>query len=157
MKKFFFLYFAPYYQHRENICDFHVSCSCFHDTIGRKTTDVQKGPHSFNDIFCLLVIDLTLSTFTTRVKQFLMSLRFTSLKLTVFHDTQIAQISQKQDEHNICYHENNVPSRLSPRWLCGNSCTWTHDGCTWVATKKLKDSYIYFIYTSIYLSFGHIA
>ena len=23
--------------------------------------------------------------------------------------------------------ENNVPSRLSPQWLCGNSCTWTHD------------------------------
>ena len=22
----------------------------------------------------------------------------------------------------ICYHENNVPSRLSPQWLCGNSC-----------------------------------
>ena len=27
----------------------------------------------------------------------------------------------------ICYHENNVPSRLSPQWLCGNSCTWAHD------------------------------
>ena len=24
-------------------------------------------------------------------------------------------------------HENNVPSRLSPQWLCGNSCTWAHD------------------------------
>ena len=23
--------------------------------------------------------------------------------------------------------KNNVPSKLSPRWLCGNSCTWTHD------------------------------
>ena len=21
---------------------------------------------------------------------------------------------------------NNVPSRLSPQWLCGNSCTWAH-------------------------------
>ena len=21
----------------------------------------------------------------------------------------------------------NVPSRLSPQWLCGNSCTWAHD------------------------------
>ena len=20
-----------------------------------------------------------------------------------------------------------VPSRLSPQWLCGNSCTWAHD------------------------------
>ena len=23
----------------------------------------------------------------------------------------------------ICNHENNVPSWLSPQWLCGNSCT----------------------------------
>ena len=29
--------------------------------------------------------------------------------------------------HNIyIYHENNVSSRLSPQWLCGNSCTWVH-------------------------------
>ena len=27
----------------------------------------------------------------------------------------------------ICNHENNVPSRLSPQWLCCNSCTWKHD------------------------------
>ena len=27
----------------------------------------------------------------------------------------------------ISYHENNVPSWLSPQWLCGNSCTWAHD------------------------------
>ena len=27
----------------------------------------------------------------------------------------------------ICNHENNVPSRLSPQWLWGNSCTWAHD------------------------------
>ena len=26
----------------------------------------------------------------------------------------------------MCNHENNVPSRLSREWLCGNSCTWTH-------------------------------
>ena len=25
-------------------------------------------------------------------------------------------------------HENNVPSRLSPQWLCGNSCTWVITG-----------------------------
>ena len=45
----------------------------------------------------------------------------------VIHDTQSAQISQKQDERNICYHEKNMPSRLSPQWLCRNSCTWAHD------------------------------
>ena len=27
----------------------------------------------------------------------------------------------------ICNHENNVLSRLSPQWLCGNSCIWAHD------------------------------
>ena len=27
----------------------------------------------------------------------------------------------------MCNHENNVPSRLLPQWLCGNSCTWVHD------------------------------
>ena len=27
----------------------------------------------------------------------------------------------------VCYHENNVPSQLSPQWLCSNSCTWAHD------------------------------
>ena len=27
----------------------------------------------------------------------------------------------------ICDLENNVPSQLSPQWLCGNSCTWAHD------------------------------
>ena len=27
----------------------------------------------------------------------------------------------------ICYHENNLPSQLSPQWLCGNSCTWAPD------------------------------
>ena len=27
----------------------------------------------------------------------------------------------------ICNHENNVPSLLSPQWLCGNSCTWALD------------------------------
>ena len=28
---------------------------------------------------------------------------------------------------HICHHENNVPSRSSPQWLCGNSCTWAHE------------------------------
>ena len=27
----------------------------------------------------------------------------------------------------ICYHENNVLSRLSPQWLCGNSFPWVQD------------------------------
>ena len=45
----------------------------------------------------------------------------------MIHDTQSAQISQKQDKHNICYQDNYVPSQLSPQWLCGNSCTWPHD------------------------------
>ena len=27
----------------------------------------------------------------------------------------------------MCNHENNVPSRVSPQWLCDNSCTSAHD------------------------------
>ena len=27
----------------------------------------------------------------------------------------------------VSNHENNVPSRLSLQWLCGNSCTRAHD------------------------------
>ena len=37
-----------------------------------------------------------------------------------------AQISQKQDERNIYVIKSNVPSRLSPHWLCGNSCSRAH-------------------------------
>ena len=29
--------------------------------------------------------------------------------------------------HSMCTHENNVPSYLLPKWLCGNSCTWADD------------------------------
>ena len=36
----------------------------------------------------------------------------------------------------ICYHENNVPSWLSPQWLCGNSCTWAHDILFFSLIKK---------------------
>ena len=42
------------------------------------------------------------------------------------YETQSAQISQKQDEHNI-YVIMKTMSRLSPQWLCGNSCTLAHD------------------------------
>ena len=44
----------------------------------------------------------------------------------------------------IYYHENNVPSRLSPQWPRGNSCTWTHD---------VRFIYIY-IYIYIYMMYG---
>ena len=29
--------------------------------------------------------------------------------------------------HSMYTHENNGPSCLSPQWLCGNSCTWSHE------------------------------
>ena len=29
--------------------------------------------------------------------------------------------------HSLCTHENNVPSCLLLKWLCGNSCTWADD------------------------------
>ena len=41
----------------------------------------------------------------------------------------------------ICNHENNVLSRLSPQWVCGNSCTWTHDVRLHIAgTNELKSA-----------------
>ena len=41
----------------------------------------------------------------------------------------------------ICNHENNVPSRLSPQWLCGNQCTWAHDVRLHIAgTNKSKSA-----------------
>ena len=44
----------------------------------------------------------------------------------------------------MCNHESYVPSRLSPQWLCGNSCTWAHD---------VRYIYIYiYIYTHIYVN-----
>ena len=36
----------------------------------------------------------------------------------------------------IYYHENNVPFRLSPQWLFGDSCTWAHDACKYMSCHK---------------------
>ena len=40
-------------------------------------------------------------------------------------------------------HKNNVPSQLSPRWLCGNSWTWVHDvwlsHSAWATAKFMQD------------------
>ena len=33
-------------------------------------------------------------------------------------------------------YENNVPSRLSPQWLCENSCSWTRDAWLHIATTN---------------------
>ena len=39
----------------------------------------------------------------------------------------------------IFNHENNVPSRLYPQWLCGISGTWVHDIRLHIAsTNELK-------------------
>ena len=44
--------------------------------------------------------------------------------------------------------KNNVPSRLSPQWLCGNSCTWAHD----VHDDHFMYMYVYiYIYIYIYI------
>ena len=45
--------------------------------------------------------------------------------LQVIHDTQCHR--SKMGVIYMCNHENKVPSRLSPQWLCGNSCTYAHD------------------------------
>ena len=44
----------------------------------------------------------------------------------------------------ICNHESNMPSRLSPQWLCGSSCIWAHDalGHT-LCFGSLMTTYIY--------------
>ena len=40
---------------------------------------------------------------------------------------------------NAIMKTNNVPSRLSPQWLFGNSCTWEHDVRLHIAdTNKAK-------------------
>ena len=44
----------------------------------------------------------------------------------VISDPQHAECSNLTEARRA-YHENNVPSRLSPQWLCSNSCTWAHD------------------------------
>ena len=54
-----------------------------------------------------------------------------------------------------CNHENNVPSRSSPQWLYGNSCTWAHD----VRLYILIYLYIYLyilIYIYIYIHLKYI-
>ena len=45
----------------------------------------------------------------------------------IWSTPHIAQISQEQDRHNTCNHENNVSSLLPHQWLRCNSCTWAHD------------------------------
>ena len=53
----------------------------------------------------------------------------------------------------ICNHENNVPFRLSPQWLCGNSCTWAYHvrftWCTWLHIYIYI--YIYFFFLFFFL------
>ena len=50
----------------------------------------------------------------------------------------------------ICNHENNVPSGLSPEWLCGNSCTWAHD-VRFVVITKMAHCFHGCIYIYIYI------
>ena len=43
------------------------------------------------------------------------------------HDTQNAQISQKQNGCNTYVIMKTILSWLSPQWLCVKSCTWVQD------------------------------
>ena len=57
----------------------------------------------------------------------------------------------------ICSHENNVPSRLSPQWFCGNSCTWVHVRFQHsVCLGSLMTTYIYIYIIYIYILCIHI-
>ena len=49
----------------------------------------------------------------------------------------------------ICSHDNNVPSQLSPQWLCGNSCTWAHDVRFTLMMFTLKLTLMYMIYAHL--------
>ena len=44
----------------------------------------------------------------------------------IYKCTQSAQISQKQDGRSTSTIMK-TKSRLSPRWVCGKSCTWAHN------------------------------
>ena len=41
--------------------------------------------------------------------------------------TECSNLTEARWALFIRNHENNVPSRLSPQWLCGKSCTWGHN------------------------------
>ena len=41
--------------------------------------------------------------------------------------TECSNLTKARWAQYTCNHENNVPSWLSPQWVCGNSCTWAHD------------------------------
>ena len=41
------------------------------------------------------------------------------------------------------------PSRLSPQWLCGNSCTWSHDVRLYIYVYMIHIRHIYMIYIVI--------
>ena len=58
----------------------------------------------------------------------------------------------------ICNRENNVPSRLSPQWLCGNLRTWARDmrfvvisGTAHCFHDCIYILYILYIYIYIYI------
>ena len=53
--------------------------------------------------------------------------------------TECSNLTEGRWVGYIFYHENNVPSRLSRQWLCGNSC----------ATQLTIYMYIYIVYTYI--------
>ena len=60
----------------------------------------------------------------------------------------------------ICNHENNVPSRLSPQWLCGNSCTWAHDVRFHIAgtnePKSAQQAYYAHLASVSWITYDHL-
>ena len=41
----------------------------------------------------------------------------------------------------VCNHENNEPSQISPQWVCGNSCAWTHELYIMCPSAELPQSH----------------
>ena len=58
----------------------------------------------------------------------------------MIQDTECSNLTEERWAQYICNHENSVPSRLSPQWLCGNSCTWEHDVRMYIYTEAHQRS-----------------
>ena len=54
--------------------------------------------------------------------------------------TECSNLTKTRCAQYICNHEINVPSCLSPQWLCGNVRTWAHDVRLHIADSNERKS-----------------
>ena len=74
-------------------------------------------------ISCRLKIAWSVKLILT-IRIFLINSLISGYKLSMTHRVLKFQRSKTNVTSN---HEKNVPSRLSPQWLCRNSCIWPHN------------------------------